>query len=100
MSSTGPAVELIAPGVDILSTYLDGQYAYGSGTSMASPHVAGVAALVRAADSTLTNAQVRSILQSTAEDLGLAAEHQGYGLVRADLAVGRASRHHRLRSIT
>ena len=86
-SSTGPAVELIAPGVDILSTYLDGQYAYGSGTSMASPHVAGVAALVRAADSTLPNAQVRSILQQTAEDLGLPWDHQGYGLVRADLAV-------------
>jgi serine protease len=62
-------------------------YAAWAGTSMASPHVAGVAALVWAADPTLTNVQVRSILQSTAEDLSLPADHQGYGLVRADLAV-------------
>jgi subtilisin family serine protease len=90
-SSTGPDVELIAPGVSILSTVPGGGYAYYSGTSMASPHVAGVAALVLAANSTLTNVQVRSILQGTAENLGLKMEHQGYGLVRADLAVQAAS---------
>lgn len=85
-SSTGPDVEFSAPGVDILSTY-PGGYAIGSGTSMACPHVSGVAALVWAADPTLTNVEVRTILQTTAQDLGLAAEHQGYGLVRADAAV-------------
>jgi len=90
-SSTGPDVELIAPGVSILSSILGGGYAYYSGTSMASPHVAGVAALVLAANSELTNVQVRSILQQTAENLGLKQEHQGYGLVRADLAVQAAS---------
>ncbi len=90
-SSTGPDVELIAPGVSILSTIPGGGYAYYSGTSMASPHVAGVAALVLSANSTLTNVQVRSILQETAENLGLKMEHQGYGLVRADLAVQAAS---------
>lgn len=90
-SSTGPDVELIAPGVSILSTVPGGGYAYYSGTSMASPHVAGVAALVLSANSTLTNVQVRSILQGTAENLGLKMEHQGYGLVRADLAVQAAS---------
>jgi serine protease len=62
-------------------------YAAWSGTSMASPHVAGVAALVWAAGPGLSNAQVRAILQQTAEDLLLPADHQGYGLVRADLAV-------------
>jgi len=86
-SSTGPAVELIAPGVTILSTLPGDKYGTGSGTSMASPHVAGVAALVWAANPDLTNAQIRGILQSTAEDLGLDPNHQGYGLVRADLAV-------------
>ncbi|AFK06865.1 subtilisin-like serine protease [Mesotoga prima MesG1.Ag.4.2] len=90
-SSTGPDVELIAPGVSILSTIPGGDHAYYSGTSMASPHVAGVAALVLAAKPTLTNAEVRLILQQTAENLGLKQEHQGYGLVRADLAVQAAS---------
>jgi len=90
-SSTGPDVELIAPGVNILSSIPGVAYAYYSGTSMASPHVAGVAALVLAANSELTNVQVRSILQQTAENLGLKQEHQGYGLVRADLAVQAAS---------
>ncbi len=90
-SSTGPDVELIAPGVSILSSIPGDGYAYYSGTSMASPHVAGVAALVLAARPTLTNAEVRLILQQTAENLGLKQEHQGYGLVRADLAVQAAS---------
>ncbi|WP_367362673.1 S8 family peptidase [Mesotoga sp.] len=90
-SSTGPDVELIAPGVSILSSIPGDGYAYYSGTSMASPHVAGVAALVLAARPTLTNAEVRLILQQTAENLGLKQEHQGFGLVRADLAVQAAS---------
>lgn len=57
---------------------------------MASPHVAGLAALTWAANPELTNKQVREILKTTAEDLGLAANQQGYGLVRADLAVAAA----------
>ncbi|MDW7740654.1 MAG: S8 family serine peptidase [Bacillota bacterium] len=86
-SSTGPAVELIAPGNAILSTYPGDLYATASGTSMASPHVAGVAALIWAFNPHLTNVEIRSILRETAEDLGLPANHQGYGLVRADLAI-------------
>ena len=86
-SSTGPDVELIAPGVSIRSTLPDNKYGTYSGTSMASPHVAGVAALVMAAGKT-NNTEVRRVLRDTAEDLGLSFNHQGYGLVRADLAVG------------
>jgi len=89
-SSTGSAVELIAPGVNVLSTLPGNIYGYGSGTSMASPHAAGVAALAWAVNPDLTNAQIRGILQDTAEDLGLNPYHQGYGLVRADLAVAAA----------
>jgi subtilisin family serine protease len=89
-SSTGPAVEISAPGVSINSTLFNGGYGTMSGTSMASPHVAGVAALTWAANKGLTNEQIRGILQEKAEDLGLSANHQGYGLVRADWAVAEA----------
>jgi subtilisin family serine protease len=58
------------------------------GTSMATPHVSGVAALVWSNHLTCTNDQVRSALQSTAEDLGAAGKDNsyGYGLVRAAAA--------------
>ncbi|EGK12011.1 S8 family peptidase [Kroppenstedtia eburnea] len=46
-SATGPALDLAAPGVDILSTYKDDHYGVLSGTSMAAPHVTGVAALFK-----------------------------------------------------
>ncbi|SCZ76747.1 S8 family peptidase [Acidaminobacter hydrogenoformans] len=89
-SSTGPMVEISAPGYGIYSTVLRGGYATYSGTSMASPHVAGVAALVMASDSTLSNTQVRARLNETALDLGTAGRDTwyGYGLVDAKKAVG------------
>ena len=58
---------------------------------MASPHVAGVAALVWATNHSLTNIQVRAILQDTDENLGLSINHEGYGLVRADSALIKAT---------
>jgi hypothetical protein len=87
-SSTGPDVEISAPGVNILSTYQDG-YGTGSGTSMASPHVAGVAALMIKAGITSPDA-IRSALQETAIDLGTPGRDwlYGYGLVDAAAAVG------------
>lgn len=50
VSSPGAAIDLLLPGVDILSTYKDGSYATGSGTSMSSPHGAGLAALYTASN--------------------------------------------------
>ena len=81
-SSTGPAVEIAAPGVSILSTTPGSNYASYNGTSMASPHVAGVAALVWAANPGLSNVELRERLNSTALNLG-DANHFGNGLVRA-----------------
>ena len=90
-SSTGPAVELAAPGVEIYSTTLGGGYGSGSGTSFASPHAAGAAALVIAAGVTDSNAngrindEVRAILTQSADDLGAAGRDvlYGWGLVNA-----------------
>lgn len=86
-SNVGPEVELAAPGVGILSTYKDGGYATLSGTSMATPHVSGAAALAWEANPLLSNAEVRALLQSTADDLGAAGKDNlfGYGLVDAEL---------------
>ena len=90
-SSTGKQVELAAPGVSINSTLLGEGYGEKSGTSMASPHVAGTAALVWAMDDSLTNDDVRTQLQNTAEDISLLSTEQGYGLVDADEAVPQST---------
>jgi subtilisin family serine protease len=94
-SSTGPEVELAAPGVAINSTKMGGGYIEYNGTSMASPHVAGAAALVISANITDKNGngfvidEVRQVLQSTAEDIGPEGRDTwyGFGLVSAVSAV-------------
>ncbi len=65
-STFGADVDLIAPGVCILSTYRGGAFATISGTSMATPHVSGGAALYKATHPTATPAAVRSALQAAA----------------------------------
>ncbi|MGK7939232.1 MAG: S8 family serine peptidase [Crocosphaera sp.] len=59
-----------APGVSIYSTLPNNKYASWNGTSMATPHVAGIVALMLDANENLTDAQVRSIITSTAENGG------------------------------
>ena len=84
-SARGPEVDLSAPGVSIYSTYKGTGYATLSGTSMASPHVAGSAALVLAKNPGWTPDQVLAALESTATDLGIGGFDNlfGFGLVNA-----------------
>jgi len=91
-SSRGPEVIVAAPGVDVLSTYPGGKYRTMSGTSMACPHAAGVAALILAQDGRLSGRQVGRIMHRTATRLpNLSPGEQGGGLVNATAlaAVGR-----------
>ncbi|PKN91210.1 MAG: peptidase S8 [Chloroflexi bacterium HGW-Chloroflexi-6] len=64
-------------------------YEYYDGTSMATPHASAVAALVWSADPTATNAEIRAVLQQTAQDLGTAGRdnYYGFGLIQAKDAI-------------
>lgn len=63
------SVDIGAPGSSILSTTPGGTYGYKSGTSMATPHVSGAAALIWAADPSLTYAEVKTLLYDSVDPL-------------------------------
>jgi subtilisin family serine protease len=75
--------ELAAPGVSNYSTYINSAYATLSGTSMASPHVAGSAALLLSVCTDCSTSEVRTLLRESATDLGSVGNDIifGYGLV-------------------
>jgi subtilisin family serine protease len=85
-SSYGAFVDVAAPGVAIYSTTRGGGYASVSGTSFASPIVAGVYALMKAANGSLAPSTLDKILTSTARDLGTAGWDQYFGWGRVDAA--------------
>ncbi len=100
-SGHGYWVDVAAPGVGVLSTlppsghmYDPTGYGLASGTSMATPHVAGLASLIWSANPSLTNAQVTYVLTSTAEKVGPYPydangwnEYLGYGRIRVGPAL-------------
>ena len=81
-------VEIAAPGVGVNSTWRDGGYKSISGTSMATPHVSGVAALVWSHYPQCSNVQIRNALNKTAVDKGSAGRdvNFGFGIVNAKAA--------------
>ena len=89
-SSRGPSIcggsgtllikpEVSAPGVNVRSLVPGNSYGLNSGTSMASPHVAGCIALLKQAAPSLTGKQIKAILFSTCTDLGTPGEDNTYG---------------------
>ncbi|MFW5994232.1 MAG: S8 family peptidase, partial [Halanaerobiaceae bacterium] len=91
-SNYGPEIDVVAPGSLIYSTFADNKYGYMSGTSMAAPHVSGLAGLmlsdgVRASD-------IRSLLQDTAIRLGEDDfdESYGYGMIDTYKSVHQANK--------
>ena len=88
-SSYGPQVEITAPGSDVWSTWPQTGYRKISGTSMATPHVAGTAALVKRRHPSWHGDRIRVHLWQTAMDLGSPGRDwlYGYGLVNALRAV-------------
>ncbi|WMS44499.1 S8 family serine peptidase [Acuticoccus sp. MNP-M23] len=74
-SNVGSQVDVNAPGVDILSCIPSSDHDFKSGTSMAAPHVAGVCALIWSARKSLSNQEVRQLLEDNCDDMS--AENPG-----------------------
>jgi type VII secretion-associated serine protease mycosin len=93
-SNAGSYLDVAAPGSNILSTYptaLGYSYRSMSGTSMAAPHVAAIAALLKAANPALTPDQIEAALEKTAVDLGPTGFDNDYGNGRIDPVAALAS---------
>ena len=89
-SNANGDVEIAAPGENVMSSFVGGTYLELSGTSMATPHVSGVAAVLFWRTPTATATQVRNTLNSTADDLGPDGRDEEFGFGRVNLctAVG------------
>ena len=90
-TTTGPEMTVTAPGVDVWSAWdtlplfgpADG-YAFQSGTSMATPHVAGTIGLMRTVNRTITSDEVEAIFAATSVDLGAPGFDPTFGFGRID----------------
>jgi thermitase len=84
-SNANADVEVAAPGVDVTSTWNDGGYNTISGTSMATPHVSGVAAVIRARYPAATASAIVAKLDGAVDDLGPAGRDPSFGFGRVNL---------------
>lgn len=78
-SSTGAAVEYSAPGINIVSTFLNGSYGTANGTSQAAPHVVGMLALLKEKYPGKSSTELRSELRNYVQDLGATGRDPLYG---------------------
>ncbi len=89
-SNTGNHIDVSAPGVSILSTYRNGNfpgdlnYHYNNGTSMAAPHVAGIASLLKGYNPNLYNDDIEQIIRISADDKGDTGWDQQFGTGRVN----------------
>ncbi|WP_342528321.1 S8 family serine peptidase [Chryseomicrobium sp. FSL W7-1435] len=92
-SNYGRSLDIVAPGENIYSTLATDRFGTMSGTSMASPIVAGVAALIKSHEPYLTNIEIENRLYATAKDLGETGKDTrfGHGRVNAYAAVNRVA---------
>ena len=92
-SNAGPEIEVGAPGENVESTMPGGGYGSKSGTSMATPHVTGVVALLVQQNPNITLTQVRQELQNGALDIATPGfdNNTGWGLVRASNSLSGGS---------
>jgi thermitase len=98
-SNHGSQVDVAAPGVDIYSTWYRGNYTTKDGTSMAAPHVSGLAALIWSTHPDRTVTRVSQIITSTAADVNSGTlllpdwdEYLGWGRIDAGRALSVATR--------
>jgi thermitase len=84
-SNANADVEVAAPGVNILSTWNNGGYNTISGTSMATPHAAGVAAVIRALNPSLSASATVTRLDAATDDLGAGGRDTSFGFGRVNL---------------
>lgn len=89
INDNGGEVNIAGPGVDVLSSVpMPQRYRRLSGTSMATPHVAGIAALYAQSDASLRGQALWDVLRRTALDIGLPMRDAGAGLAQSPLGQG------------
>ncbi|MEH7361627.1 S8 family peptidase, partial [Priestia megaterium] len=88
-SNVGQELDIVSLGEEIYGPSLNETYTYETGTSMASPYVAGVAAILLSANHNLTNSELKEILLLSADYLGAKTEY-GYGIINIPKALNLA----------
>jgi subtilisin family serine protease len=88
LNTNGGEINVAAPGVAVFSSFLGGGHERLNGTSMATPHVAGVAALLAEANPTATGPELSELLVNSVRTLALAQQDVGGGLIQAPQTSG------------